>query len=86
MNGIDITSNFIHGNAGPGIMTSSCTGSGVRIMNNRFRDNSGHGLSGPWDMNNNRSTVSYTASGDITNSDPAFLDNADALAKMFSRH
>jgi hypothetical protein len=86
INGIEITNNTIRGNAEPGIITCSCTGSGVRIVNNRFLDNSGHGLSGPWDMTSDRSTVSYTASGNITNSDPAFFDSADALAKVFSRH
>jgi hypothetical protein len=86
MSGIEITNNLIYGNAEPGIMTSSCTGSGVRIVNNHVFDNSGHGLSGPWDMNNNQSKVSYVASGNITNSDREFLDNADALAKLFSRH
>ncbi|HXA44025.1 MAG TPA: right-handed parallel beta-helix repeat-containing protein [Candidatus Angelobacter sp.] len=86
MNGIEITNNLIHGNGEPGIMTCSCIGSGVRILNNRFLDNSGHGLSGPWAMTCNGSTVSYTASGNITNRDPEFPDNADALAKLFPRH
>ena len=86
MNGIEITNNTIYGNAEPGIMTCSCTGSGVRIMNNLLFENSGHGLSGPWDMTVNGSTVSFTESGNITNRDLESLNNADSLAKLFSRH
>lgn len=86
MNGIEITNNLIYGNAEPGIMTSSCTGSGVRMVNNRFHDNSGHGLNGPWDMTFNGSSVRYTASGNLTNSDPESFDQAGALVKLFSRH
>jgi hypothetical protein len=72
VDGVDIANNIFYGNAGYGIKTSECDGSGVQIRNNLFYAN----RDGTWNMTNDLSTVSYTLSGNITNSAPLFVNNA----------
>ena len=76
MNGIDIINNIIYGNGDPGIIASYCYGSGVGITNNLFLYNSGQDGSGAWNMNfSTTNTVTWTAGGNITNSDPSFVSS-----------
>ena len=77
MNGIDIANNIIFGNGDPGIIASYCSGSNVMIRNNLFLYNSGQDGNLPWYMNpnNTSSNLTWTASGNITNSDPSFINN-----------
>jgi hypothetical protein len=70
VSGVDIANNIIYGNADNGIKTSACHGSGVTIRNNLFYNNP----NGAWDMTYNGSDVSYSTSGNITNSDPLFVN------------
>jgi hypothetical protein len=70
VSGVDIANNIMYGNAEYGINTSDCHGSGVTIRNNLFYNNP----SGTWNMTYNGSDVSYTTSGNITSSDPLFVN------------
>jgi hypothetical protein len=70
MDGVDIANNIIYGNASYGVNTSDCHGSGVTIRNNLFYNNP----SGAWNMVDNGSDVSYTTSGNLTTSDPSFVN------------
>jgi hypothetical protein len=70
VSGVDIANNIIYGNATYGVTTSDCHGSGVTIRNNLFYNNP----SGTWNMADNGSDVSYTTSGNITSSDPLFVN------------
>ncbi len=59
MSGVEIACNTICGNAGYGIKTCECVGSGVRIRNNVFCNN----REGVMNMTANRSKVGYAESG-----------------------
>jgi hypothetical protein len=75
MHGIDIANNIIEGNARPGVLATFCCGDGVQIRNNLFWNNAALDGYVNWYMTYNGSTVSYTASGNITNSAPGFVND-----------
>jgi hypothetical protein len=76
LNWVDIANNIFYGNSWYGIDTWDCHGLGVQIRNNLFYANP----LGTWRMNGGCplacSTVSYTTSGNITTSDPLFVNSA----------